>query len=1567
MHRSGTSALTRLINVLGADLPKNLMQPSPENETGYWESQDLAKIHDQILSSAGSNWHDWREFDPDWYASAVAPFFKQRILDVLQNDYANSPLFVIKDPRICRFWHFWREVLDEFGAKPAIVLLIRNPLEVISSLGQRGLDAPNSALLWLRHVLDAEVATRNLPRAVITFEDLLADWQAVAVRLGSALKISWPRLGASCEVEIKNFLIPELRHHSATTEQLGKKEELVDWVENAYTALAGLSKTAKDKPSLNVLDRIRGEFDKACSIFGMALIGGTDHAVRDGNVAETEHLRRERNALEQRLVELVERERCLARDAEAASAKLKGELEGALATLAARKDSALEQASLLEVMERRHTLAEQTARAKLEQLCSERDDLAAQTSTITARMTQELNEAHAALLDERRRASEQADRVLALERFQALAKSVREREVGDLRSQALTLSEALVSSTAAVKQLREQLAVLAAASLANRSALEHLHGQIRLAALKESIEHQLADASETIRIRSGQIPLAATFQKSQLRFPLPYPPATRRLTRSQQNTIVESGLFDKTWYRDRNPDVVAHRVDPLKHFLKYGIMEDRDPHPLFSSGWYRIHNSHVLNGMPPFLHFILNRDSARFLHPLFDPKFYLETNNSIILDGLDAFTHFLLRGAGDLLNPHPLICMDRLVKQLGFGMFSNPLIAYLTNTKCFTTSPHPLFDGEFYLSENADVAERQVNPLLHYCAIGWREGRRPHPLFAGDWYLATNPDLFDVNPLEHFVRYGSIEGRSPHPLFDTTYYRTRYHDEMGTFREPLTHYITAGAKSKYETTCLVSVDLMSTAVPPKYWHSRDPISAFMRYGKIQLSAVSNGEDPTRELAGVGVTVSSKHPGYWLPQRLRDYLNDQYGEDAIHTCLYLMSVLDRFGASPDAFHDSAEFRLLNDRLRRLAAVRLPASSRVDVSIIIPVHNNIIYTMTCLASILGSETSFIYEILVGDDASEDGTGIILRDIGGPISLIYHRNNLGFLSNCNACASRAKGRYLAFLNNDTLVLPRWLDELIQTLEQDNRVGLVGSKLLNADGTLQEAGGIVWKDGSAWNFGRDQDPALPQFNYMKDVDYVSGASIALSRDLWRGLDGFDPGYAPAYCEDTDLAFRVRAAGLRTVYAPRSVVIHHEGKSHGRDTAAGIKAYQLRNQNTFFSRWQTTLEAEHFAKGQRVFLARDRSVHKPHILVVDHYIPQWDRDAGSRTMYHFLRLFVASGFHVTFWPDNLNEDREYCRHLQNMGIEVLYSLAYMDRFDSFLTSYGINFQYVLLSRPHIAIKYYASIRSRSDCKVLYYGHDIHYQRMQFELAVRKDDELVDAIEAMRMQEFDNWRLADVALYASSDERDEVRRLMPQAVAEQVPMFGYTPDELSVSRRNLARFNERNFDHLLYVGGSHSPNVDALLWFVREVLPIILRDRVTTRLHIVGAVANREIAGLGSDAINICGQMSDSELADLYATAGVAVVPLRFGAGVKGKTVEALYNAIPIVCTAFGMQGISVEEPIALVAEGAASFARGVIRAQTCLEETKARVERGVSFIEKEYSRDAMKKAFSVFVPELGK
>jgi GT2 family glycosyltransferase len=1111
----------------------------------------------------------------------------------------------------------------------------------------------------------------------------------------------------------------------------------------------------------------------------------------------------------------------------------------------------------------------------------------------------------------------------------------------------------------------------AAAATAQDADMQRFGQQMRVIGIKRAVEQQITQAEHETRLRLASSPLGLVSYQRRLRLAIAPPHDAPALSRSERHEIEKSGLFDPDWYLETNPDVAQSGMDPFAHYLRNGFKEHRDPHPYFCSAWYRALYVADIGATAPLVHYLRNGKSRRHSpHPLFDESFYTQHNKDVAEKTLDPLEHYINFGEREMRDPHPLIWVDRLRRQTGFEEKDRPVRAYVTQRELFLASPHPLFDADLYLHENNDVRRQGICPLLHYCAIGWREGRRPHRAFAGDWYLANNPDVASalLNPLLHFVRSGSFEKRSPHPLFDVDYYLRVNRDARTVSYDALSHYVLVGARDQREISQKISLADMRSIVPDIYWTRFDPLSAFMDFGEMHVAL-----PPHRSLGKLDASPPSPtsawppQPGvsYWLPQRLRDYIIDVYGEERIDLYLYLMSVVERYGDRPDDFAASADCELLKNRLQKYRSSRRPQRQKIDVSIIIPVYNNLVFTLTSVVSIFENASHYSYEIIIGDDCSTDATAEVFSKAGGGVTLMRHKKNLGFLGNCNAAAKAAKGDYVVFLNNDTLTLPHWLDELIDVFRRDPNCGLSGSKLLNADGTLQEAGGIFWEDGSAWNFGRNSDPRLPEFNYLKEIDYISGASIALPRKTWKELGGFDSLYAPAYCEDSDLAFRVRAAGMKTIYAPHSGVIHHEGKSHGKDTTSGIKAYQVANQEKLLSRWRSTLAAHHFPNAQDVFLARDRSRGRPHILIVDHYIPQWDRDAGSRTMYHFIRMFLASGFQVTFWPDNLNEDREYCRTLQNEGVEVIYSAAYVDRFDAFMSANGQYFQYALLSRPHIAIKYYQELRENSNCRILYYGHDIHYKRMELELELNHNDNLRLEIENVRRLEIDNWRKSDVVLYPSADEREEVKRALPGCVSADVPMLGYLHEELSTARENLAGFDTRDFDELLFVGGSHPPNVDALVWFAMEVLPLIRVKRPNTRLNVVGSTSSPEMARLESESIILKGRLSDQDLAKLYATVGVAVIPLRFGGGVKGKTIEALFHAAPFVATAVGMQGLFPPEPIGYVAVEAQAFADAVLLAQTDRQATRKNVERGLRFIENHYSIDALKRAFAPFVPEL--
>ena len=332
MHRSGTSAVTRVMSLLGAGLPSDLIGPRPnDNETGFWESTALNEAHEAMLESAGSSWDDVSPFNPAWFGSNIANEFLERVVRVVQDKFGDAPLIVVKDPRICRFVPFWRRVLNRLEIQPAFVLPIRNPMEIVGSLRARNKFPPaKSLLLWLRHLLDAERDTRGQIRSFVSYELLLQDWQAVADKLQADLRLSWPRRSHLASAEISSFLSPQLRHHQADIQQLKGHSDVVEWVAEAYDAALGAATGVGDHLS-TALDAVRNHLDTADRAFGPALADLLKQVSRSGEIvterratierlsAELDSLRQEIPNQEQRIAAQSERMAELERQRDIAS------------------------------------------------------------------------------------------------------------------------------------------------------------------------------------------------------------------------------------------------------------------------------------------------------------------------------------------------------------------------------------------------------------------------------------------------------------------------------------------------------------------------------------------------------------------------------------------------------------------------------------------------------------------------------------------------------------------------------------------------------------------------------------------------------------------------------------------------------------------------------------------------------------------------------------------------------------------------------------------------------------------------------------------------------------------------------------------------------------------------------------------------------------------------------------------------------------------------------------------------------------------------------------------------
>ncbi len=568
----------------------------------------------------------------------------------------------------------------------------------------------------------------------------------------------------------------------------------------------------------------------------------------------------------------------------------------------------------------------------------------------------------------------------------------------------------------------------------------------------------------------------------------------------------------------------------------------------------------------------------------------------------------------------------------------------------------------------------------------------------------------------------------------------------------------------------------------------------------------------------------------------------------------------------------------------------------ISIIVPVYNEISQTIACLKSIYQQRVSCTYEVIIADDASPDPFHKILKEIPG-IRYVRHPKNLHFLLNCNRAAEHARGEYLIFLNNDTLVKPGWMENLLATFREHGNVGIAGSKLVYPTGELQEAGGIIWEDASGWNWGKGQNADHPIYNFVRDVDYISGASLMIPTVLWKEIGGFNEGLEKAYYEDADLCFKVREMGYRVVYQPSSVVVHIEGLSSGTDLNAGAKQYQLVNQKIFKERWAEPLK-HHLPNAQTPFLASDRAV-KGHILYIDAETPEPDKDAGSVNSVYAMRILVEQGYRVHFVPgSNFAYWGKATQDLQALGIECVYHPFYSN-LDMFIDDRGDMFDYAIVSRAESADLFLDKIKERlPSAKTIYNTVDMHFLRMQRRAETTGDAEVAAAADVMRERELSYIEKADATIILSSVEEEVLLDLgVPAEKLWLVPLI----------RPHSERLVEYDTtEDMLFIGGyKHPPNVDAVDWMMEKIWPHIETALPGVNLRICGSSMPERFQAYASDSVIIQGFVPD--LDTLLSKTRLTLAPLRFGAGLKGKVASSIGVGVPVVGTSIAFEGMAEE------------------------------------------------------------
>ncbi len=803
MHRSGTSALTRVLSILGASLPDNLIEGvEGNNEAGFWESQDVVDFHECILKSAGSFWDDWSEFNPFWLNSDRGRYFNQRLISYLSEKLSDTDLLVVKDPRLCRLLPLWFNALNTIDVEPVIIIPFRHPFEVAQSLKARN-DFPlvKGLYIWLRHVLDTVYFSKDKNFSIISYDCLLKDWRGALVTIAENAKLSWTRWSPSVLLEIDESLNSKYKHQNILSFDGFSKDYQLFLDVYALLLKASSSNRKIQKIALDKLFSIRGVFNRNAKLFAEILF------------YENKIFNKKVNYFERHIQNIDKREKQLRKDIEKKDESI-NELKSLIDHLELNNDK--QHAEIIALDEKKQHLEFQLEEYKGKSV-KEISDL----NCCLEQEKQALSVANHCLLEKEQELKAKSDDLSASksivfslkEELASLSQELAElrldlSEKGEVAAKAVSLSqelaelklslseyENLLKETVEAKQLDEQELELLKSDLSVKDKLIESkdlalkNSQLRCDFFVKSINDR--EKNKNILLSSKQLEnIKINRLKPGLFVKLP-----------SFLKKIKCGLFDVEFYRSYFSDKNINGYSLYKHYYELGWRLGLKPSLLFDTEWYLSQFDQVDRfygkDICPIDHYI-ETGSYDFLspHPLFDPAWYVEYNNISIEKG-NLLTHYLKIGNHLNYSPHPLFDPVYLLNSVQPSIArSYSLLELYLYKDAFNTevNPNPLFDVKFYLDKYTEVATSGLSALEHYVKFGAALGYQPNRFFDVDFYLSAvgMPSNIATNALSHYIQYGQFLDINPNPLFDKKWYLQKYQDVAVANIDPFTHYVVHG-------------------------------------------------------------------------------------------------------------------------------------------------------------------------------------------------------------------------------------------------------------------------------------------------------------------------------------------------------------------------------------------------------------------------------------------------------------------------------------------------------------------------------------------------------------------------------------------------------------------------------------------------------------------------------------------------------------------------------------------------------------------------------------------------------
>ena len=692
---------------------------------------------------------------------------------------------------------------------------------------------------------------------------------------------------------------------------------------------------------------------------------------------------------------------------------------------------------------------------------------------------------------------------------------------------------------------------------------------------------------------------------------------------------------------------------------------------------------------------------------------------------------------------------------------------------------------------------------------------------------------------------------------------------------------------------------------------RNPIADVVRrsslfdahwYLRTYIDVAESGIEPAFHYVAHG-GIEGRDPGPWFSTRDYLRLNPDVAQAGVNA-LYHYELHGRhenrnlplpgpFAATTPEQHENTDIKAVfrRDSMERLQAflggsepLLLPTSQDPLLSIILVLHNQAELTFRCLQSLI-TAIDMPCEVLLVDNASSDLTRELLKRVNGS-RVMLQNENLHFLRAANLGAAQARGSHLLFLNNDTLVKAGSLSAAIRVFAERNEVGAVGGKLILLDGTLQEAGSIVWNDGSCQGYGRGRDPQEAEFQFRREVDYCSGAFLMVPRPLFEQLGGFDSAFAPAYYEETDLCMRLRQAGHAVVYEPAVEIVHVE---FGSATHSQAATQLMQAHHGIFRERHAVALQQHQTHGNSALEARMRPGAGARILLIDDQIPIPSWGSGYPRAHELLMTLHRLGAFVTLYP------------VAAAGIDFAEAYAVLPReteiaeaqgaagLPGFLRSRRDYYDALIISRPHNMQLLFDALEHEPDLlgrtRLIYDAEAIFAQRNQLKANLFGHScAITDMADELRLA-----RPAQTILAVNRTESEHFTR----AGHPDVRVLSHGIELQPTPGKHAER------QDLLFVGRleeNDSPNADSIRWFIGEVMPRL--DRLLGNnycLNIVGACSTKLRRDLESRRVRFHGRVQD--ITDFYADARLFIAPTRFAAGIPLKIYEAAAHGLPVVAS----------------------------------------------------------------------